>query len=104
MPTPEPGFYYHFKHNPEVFGHGAYELVGVGISTENIEERFVIYRPLYKDSLAYQEGKKSRWVRPLAMFMENVTKDGKTFPRFARITDPEVIEKLEERRGEMYTP
>jgi hypothetical protein len=36
------------------------------------------------------------------MFMEEVTKDGKTFARFQKITDPEIIKKLEEIRSQMY--
>jgi hypothetical protein len=34
--------------------------------------------------------------------MEMVTKDGKTFERFQKITDPEIIKKLEEKKREMY--
>jgi hypothetical protein len=37
----------------------------------------VVYRPLY--------GEMALWVRPLAMFMEEVTVDGKTVPRFAKL-------------------
>jgi hypothetical protein len=37
----------------------------------------VVYRPLY--------GEGGLWVRPAGMFAENVTIDGKTQPRFARI-------------------
>jgi len=47
------------------------------------------YRPLY-EAFVFKKGK---WfdVRPLPMFLEEVTKDGKTFPRFQKITDPEII-------------
>lgn len=40
--------------------------------------------------------------RPLAMWMGDVTKDDKTFPRFQKITDPELISQLEKIREEMY--
>jgi hypothetical protein len=49
----------------------------------------------------YKEGKHFD-VRPLHMFLEEVTKDGKTFPRFREITDPELIEKLKEKKEELY--
>jgi hypothetical protein len=37
----------------------------------------VVYRPLYNDS--------GWWVRPLTMFLETVTHEGRTVPRFTRI-------------------
>jgi hypothetical protein len=36
------------------------------------------------------------------MFMEDVTKDGVTRPRFARITDEEVLKELKRIWEEMY--
>jgi hypothetical protein len=36
------------------------------------------------------------------MWMGDVTKDGKTFPRFTKITDPATIAELERIREEMY--
>lgn len=32
--------------------------------------------------------------RPLGMWMEKVTKDGRTFPRFGRISDPAVNKSI----------
>ena len=101
MHSPEKGFYYHYKHSPDSIFHGSYEVIGTAINTEDIAEHFVVYRPLYEESLAYQQHK-SWWVRPLGMFAEDVTKDGKTFPRFTRITDPAIIAMLEQKRDEMY--
>ena len=37
------------------------------------------------------------------MFFDKVEKDGKTLPRFQKITDPEVISKLEKIRDMMYS-
>lgn len=37
------------------------------------------------------------------MFMEDVTKDGKTFARFTKITDEKVIAELVKIRDKMYT-
>ncbi|TAJ48120.1 MAG: DUF1653 domain-containing protein [Herbiconiux sp.] len=66
---PQPGIYQHFK--------GAlYEVVGVGRHSET-EERLVFYRKLYDDY--------SFWVRPLAMFVEQVERDGYRGPRFTRV-------------------
>ena len=66
LPT---GRYRHYKGND-------YEVVGVATHSET-REPMVVYRPLY--------GEMGLWVRPLAMFMENVIVDGKEVPRFAKL-------------------
>lgn len=83
--VPENGFYYHYKHDPNgPMNNYAYEVVGVGVHTEDdcrIEDaNMVVYRPLYESSV-YKAGKLFD-LRPLEMWMDNVTKDGITFPRF----------------------
>lgn len=103
---PEPGFYYHYKHDPngpeEMY---AYELLGVGHHTEEDcrpEDSFVaVYRPLYETAFVYRLGRMYD-IRPLVMFMETVTKEGKEVLRFTRITDAELIERLKEQRDRMY--
>ena len=107
IPTkvPEPGFYYHYKHTSKSVNDYAYEVIGVGVHSEDDcrpeDANMVVYRPLYKTAPVYSLGK--HWdVRPLPMFMENVTKEGKTFPRFKKITDPHIIAELEKIRDEMY--
>ncbi|MDO8584502.1 MAG: DUF1653 domain-containing protein [bacterium] len=62
----KPGIYEHFKGN-------RYEVLGVARHSETLEE-LVVYRALYGDH--------ALWTRPLAMFLENVERDGKTVPRF----------------------
>jgi len=62
----KPGYYEHFKGLK-------YRLVSVGRHSETLEE-YVVYQALYGDQLT--------WVRPLPLFVETVTKDGKSFPRF----------------------
>jgi hypothetical protein len=104
--VPEKGFYYHYKHDPAgSVNNYAYEFVDVGIHTEAAEDEadatMAIYRPLYKEAFVYTYGKFFD-LRPLAMWMEDVTKDGKTFPRFSKITDPAVITELEAVKMEMY--
>lgn len=70
MTEVEPGIYEHFK--------GArYEVIGTGRHSET-EELLVFYRKLYDDY--------SLWVRPLAMFIERVERDGYSGPRFRRIS------------------
>lgn len=69
---PVPGRYRHFKG-------GEYEVIGIATHSET-HERLVVYRPLYNDS--------GLWVRPVAMFLEPVTHNGATVPRFARIDPP----------------
>jgi hypothetical protein len=67
-PTP-PGRYRHYKG-------GEYEVIGVARHTETLEA-LVVYRPLYNES--------GLWVRPHAMFFEQVEVEGKWQPRFTRI-------------------
>ena len=55
---------------------GEYEVVDIAIHSET-HEPMVVYRPLY--------GEGRLWVRPMAMFMETVTIDGASMPRFAPI-------------------
>ncbi len=103
--VPEKGFYYHYKHDPAgSFNNYAYEVVGVGCHTEDdcrpIDVHLVVYRPLYESSV-YKAGKLFD-IRPLEMFLEEVTKEGSTFPRFKRITDPALIAQLNEVRQMMY--
>ena len=64
-----PGRYRHYKGNE-------YEVIGIAKHSETLEP-MVVYRPLY--------GEGGLWVRPAGMFAENVTSDGKTQTRFARI-------------------
>lgn len=69
MPTPElaSGKYRHFKG-------GEYEVLGVARHSET-REPLVVYRPLYDDS--------GLWARPVGMFLETVTHNGESVPRFA---------------------
>src|SRR5689334_5126287 len=101
LPFPERGFYRHYKHDPQKEPDNyTYEVMGVGEHTEQRDLLFVIYRPLGTDSPAYQKGKLF-YMRPLEMFMGEVTKDGKTFPRFTKVTDPPTIERLIAKREEL---
>ena len=108
--VPELGFYYHYKHDPNgPVENYAYEVLGVGFHTEDFvkpgEEYFLIYRPLY-DALVYRTSKALNFpcfdARPLEMWMGNVEKDGKTIPRFQKITDPAIISRLEGIRSWIY--
>ncbi len=65
----EPGRYRHYKGNE-------YEVIGMARHSET-HELMVVYRPLY--------GAGEMWVRPAAMFAENVISDGRTQPRFTRL-------------------
>jgi len=64
--TIRPGRYRHYKGN-------LYEVIGTARHSET-EELFVVYRCFYGD--------RSLWVRPLAMFVETVTLEGREVPRF----------------------
>ncbi|WP_386082140.1 DUF1653 domain-containing protein [Vreelandella sp. F11] len=67
MTAPVPGIYRHYKGS-------LYEVLGTAQHSES-EEHVVVYRALY--------GEYGLWVRPLDMFVETVTKEGLTQPRFA---------------------
>lgn len=73
MPTTTlpPGRYRHYKGK-------FYEVLGVARHSES-DELLVVYRPLYGDM--------ALWVRPLAMFTEQVTVGGVSQPRFERVAD-----------------
>lgn len=98
---PEPGFYYHNKHDPAAgFTDHAYEMLGVGYHTET-GEYTVLYRPLYREAFSYEHGLLG-YNRPLAMFMDTIMKEGKESPRFIRVTDSRLIQKLAAVRDELY--
>lgn len=69
LPDTPPGRYRHYKG-------GEYEVVGAARHSETLEP-LVVYRPLY--------GAGELWVRPHAMFFEEIEADGRRQPRFARI-------------------
>jgi hypothetical protein len=69
LPATPLGRYRHYKG-------GEYEVVAVARHSET-HEPLVVYRPLYGDS--------GWWVRPHAMFFEQVDVGGVRQPRFARI-------------------
>lgn len=68
LPPLEPGLYRHYK------GH-LYDVLGVARHSETLEA-VVVYRPRY--------GAGELWVRPYAMFCEQVLVDGVHMQRFAR--------------------
>ena len=65
----KPGRYRHFKGNE-------YQVIGMARHSET-EEEMVVYRSLY--------GEGGLWVRPAAMWAEEVERNGKPQPRFAYI-------------------
>lgn len=71
MEEPHPGRYRHYKGND-------YEVLGIARHSETLEE-YVVYRALY--------GEHDTWIRPRAMFLENVEVSGVLQPRFTPIAD-----------------
>lgn len=69
LPELEPGHYRHYKG-------GEYEVLGVARHSETLEAQ-VVYRPLYNSS--------GLWVRPFAMFVEEIEFAGQRVARFARM-------------------
>ena len=70
-----PGVYRHYKGRD-------YQVIGSARHSET-EETLVLYHPLYGD-----ESEREYWVRPLAMFTETVSVDGRDVPRFAPVSAP----------------
>lgn len=64
------GVYRHYKGNK-------YEVIGMATHSETLEE-MVIYKALYDDGKV--------WVRPAAMWNEEITINGKSVKRFQIIT------------------
>ncbi len=108
--VPSLGLYYHYKHDPSgPINNYAYEVVGVGFHTEEDcrpgEEHFVIYRPLYDASVAQAQKRLCMPcfdTRPLGEWMGEVEKDGQKIPRFRKIEDQAVIEKLFDKHGRNF--
>lgn len=103
---PEPGYYYHFKHDPAgPLNNYAYYIYGVGHHTEDdcrTEDSFMqVYRPLYEDSYAYRNGGLFD-LRPLYMFYKPAIREGREVPRFTKITAPGVIVELQAIKARMY--
>ena len=73
---PLPGRYRHYKGNE-------YRVLDIAYHSET-EEELVVYRKLYGDG--------SLWVRPLAMFLEEVKVEGKIMPRFS-LLEPDTFEE-----------
>ena len=71
----KPGIYRHYK-GAEV------EVIGTALHSETLEE-MVIYRHLTGE----HAGETHYWVRPRAMFLEEVEVDGKKMPRFEYLRD-----------------
>lgn len=69
MNTLRPGIYRHYKGK-------LYEVIGTASHSETLET-MVVYRALY--------GEYGLWVRPAAMFAEQVSVNGRQQPRFELI-------------------
>ena len=65
----QPGRYRHYKGDE-------YEVIGLARHSET-EEQYVVYQALY--------GARGLWIRPAAMFEEEVEVDGKRVRRFQRL-------------------
>ena len=71
LPTLPAGRYQHYKQLD-------YEVIGVVRHSETLEP-LVLYKALY--------GEQGLWVRPFAMFTEEVVVDGIRRPRFQKLKD-----------------
>ncbi len=71
LPETPPGRYRHYKG-------GLYDVIGTARHSETLEP-MTLYRALY--------GERGLWVRPAAMFGEEILVEGIRQPRFVRISD-----------------
>jgi hypothetical protein len=71
LPEMKLGLYRHYKG-------GEYDVIGLARHSET-HEPLVVYRPLYNQS--------GLWVRPYAMFFEQVEQEGRLQPRFALVVE-----------------
>ncbi len=71
LPAVRSGLYLHYKG-------GLYAVIDVVRHSETLEP-MVLYRTLY--------GERGLWVRPAAMFTEDIVHDGRRQPRFAWQSD-----------------
>ena len=83
MDYPKKGRYRHFKG-------GEYELLYIARHSET-DESMVVYRALY--DCGETPNNERIWVRPLSMWTETVTRDGRTFPRFQYVGDMEISQE-----------
>ena len=65
----QPGIYQHYKGD-------LYKAHFVGRLSEDRDQEYVVYQSVKKGFV---------WLRPLAMFLENVEVDGVVMPRFRRM-------------------
>ena len=72
-------YYRHFKGN-------IYRVLHIAKHSETLED-MVVYQAMY--------GERGIWVRSLAMFEEEIERDGKTFRRFSPITDEEAQKAIQ---------
>ena len=72
LPALPAGRYRHYKQLE-------YEVLGVVRHSETLEP-LVLYKALY--------GEQGLWVRPFAMFTEDVWVDGVSLPRVKKLSDP----------------
>ena len=71
------GTYKHFKG-------GLYKVTGTARNSENTKEEFVIYKHLDGEP---EYGLDQLYIRSLIMFLEEITRDGKTFCRFEEVKE-----------------
>lgn len=92
-------YYYHYKHDDNDVCDHAYFIDDLAYDLENDRE-VLLYKPLYElviDGIEVKNG-----VRSIVNFTDMVTREGKTFARFSKVTDPEIISKLESKKKELY--
>jgi len=101
MNKPETGFYFHYKHDEKVeWNDHAYYVYGVTWHTED-NSNAVLYRPIYENTFLAPA---DYCIRPFDMFMDkNIEWKGKVYEeRFRKITDPELIKRLEKEKKRLY--
>jgi hypothetical protein len=89
MIVPQIGdIFYHYKYFTQKDSHYVYRVIGVAGNAhdDNYSDRWVVYVPLrMEDKIDHlTEFDINCYIRPLSEFLEMVTVDGCTMPRFSR--------------------
>lgn len=93
MQIPENGFYYHYKHDESKgFNDHAYEITGIVRHSED-GTLLATYTPLFENDWLSPA---TQCVRPIELFFDKVMVEGVSLPHFVKITDLEIIAKLQE--------
>lgn len=100
----KPGDYViHFKHIDTSDIHGPidpnnyiYKIIAIGTSTDDVEKKYVIYKPVFKSIYECRDDCRpdKTWVRDYDEFMSDLSEKGLPGYRFTKVSEEYVEKKL----------